>query len=122
GEVKNLCVWVEDNAGMGSLYRSQHELVFVFKHGRADHRNNVHLGRFGRNRSNIWRYPGSNSFGRSKEEGNPSALHPTVKPEAMVADATLDCSARGTGPRSLSGYAEDRRACSRWSCIRTETR
>jgi DNA modification methylase len=95
GEVKNLCVWVKDNAGMGTLYRSQHELVFVFKHGRHEHRNNVQLGRFGRNRSNVWRYPGGNSFGRCTEEGNLAALHPTVKPVALVADAILDCSARG---------------------------
>jgi DNA modification methylase len=95
GELKNLCVWVKDNAGMGSLYRSQHELVFVFKHGLQGHRNNVQLGQFGRNRSNIWRYPGANSFARCGEEGNLSALHPTVKPVAMVADAILDCSARG---------------------------
>jgi DNA modification methylase len=94
GEVKNLCVWVKDNAGMGSLYRSQHELVFVFKQGRREHRNNVQLGRFGRNRSNIWRYPGGSSFGRCTEEGNLSELHPTVKPVAMVADAILDASAR----------------------------
>jgi DNA modification methylase len=94
GEVKNLCVWVKDNAGMGSLYRSQHELVFVFKHCSQEHRNNVQLGRFGRNRSNVWRYPGGNSFGRCTEEGNLSALHPTVKPIAMIADAILDCSAR----------------------------
>jgi hypothetical protein len=95
GELKNLCVWVKDNAGMGSLYRSQHELVFVFKHGRSGHRNNVQLGRFGRNRSNIWCYAGANSFARCGEEGNLLALHPTVKPVAMVADAILDCSARG---------------------------
>jgi DNA modification methylase len=95
GELKNLCVWVKDNAGMGSLYRSQHELVFVFKQGRESHRNNVQLGQFGRNRSNVWRYPGANSFARCGEEGNLSALHPTVKPVAMVADAILDCSARG---------------------------
>jgi DNA modification methylase len=95
GELKNLCVWVKDNAGMGSLYRSQHELVFVFKHGHNGHRNNVQLGRFGRNRSNIWRYAGTNSFARCGEEGNLLALHPTVKPVAMVADAILDCSARG---------------------------
>jgi DNA modification methylase len=94
-ELKNLCIWVKDNGGMGSLYRSQHELVFVFKHGRNDHRNNVQLGRFGRNRSNVWRYPGANSFAPSGEEGNLSALHPTVKPVAMIADAILDCSARG---------------------------
>ena len=94
-ELKNLCVWVKDNGGMGSLYRSQHELVFVFKHGRNGHRNNVQLGRFGRNRSNVWHYPGANSFARCGDEGNLLALHPTVKPVAMVADAILDCSARG---------------------------
>jgi DNA modification methylase len=95
GELKNLCLWVKNNAGMGSLYRSQHELVFVFKHGRNGHRNNVQLGQFGRNRSNVWSYPRANSFGRCGEEGNLSALHPTVKPVAMIADAILDCSARG---------------------------
>jgi DNA modification methylase len=94
-ELKNLCVWVKDNGGMGSLYRSQPELVFVFKHGRNGHRNNVQLGQFGRNRSNVWHYPGANSFARCGEEGNLLALHPTVKPVAMVADAILDCSARG---------------------------
>ena len=94
GELKNLCIWVKDNAGMGSLYRSQHELVFVFKHGRQGHRNNVQLGQFGRNRSNVWHYPGANSFSRCGEEGNLLALHPTVKPVAMIADAILDCSAR----------------------------
>jgi ParB-like chromosome segregation protein Spo0J len=95
GELKNLCIWVKDNGGMGSLYRSQHELVFVFKHRRDAHRNNVQLGQFGRNRSNVWHYPGANSFARCGEEGNLLALHPTVKPVAMVADAILDCSARG---------------------------
>ena len=95
GELKNLCVWVKDNAGMGSLYRSQHELVLVFKQGHRTHRNNIQLGRFGRNRSNIWQYPGANSFGRCGEESNLSVLHPTVKPVAMVADAILDCSVRG---------------------------
>ena len=95
GELKNVCVWVKHNAGMGSLYRSQHEFVFLFKRGRAPHRNNVQLGRFGRNRSNVWHYPGVNSFARTGAEGNLVALHPTVKPVAMVADAILDCSARG---------------------------
>ena len=94
-ELKNLCVWVKDNGGMGSLYRSRHELVLVFKHGDNGHRNNVQLGQFGRNRSNVWHYPGANSFARFGEEGNLLALHPTVKPVAMVADAILDCSARG---------------------------
>ena len=94
-ELKNVCIWVKDNGGMGSLYRSQHELVFVFKRGHDGHHNNVQLGRFGRNRSNVWHYPGVNSFARCGEEGNLLALHPTVKPVAMVADAVLDCSARG---------------------------
>ena len=82
-------------AGWARFYRSQHEFVFVFKHGRNGHRNNVLLGQFGRNRSNVWNHPGANSFARCGEEGNLSALHPTVKPVAMVADAILDCSARG---------------------------
>ncbi len=94
-ELISLCIWTKDNAGMGSLYRSQHELVFVFKRGRHGHRNNIQLGRFGRNRSNVWRYPGANSFARCGEEGNLLALHPTVKPVTLVADAILDCSARG---------------------------
>src|SRR5947209_6510897 len=95
GELKNVCVWIKDNAGMGSLYRSQHELVLVFKQRGGSHRNNVQLGQFGRNRSNVWRYPGVNSFARSTAEGNLLALHPTVKPVGMVADAILDCTARG---------------------------
>ena len=69
--------------------------MFVFKHGRSGHRNNVQLGQYGRNRRNVWRYPGANSFARGGVEGNPLALHPTVKPVAMVADAILDGSARG---------------------------
>jgi DNA modification methylase len=94
-EFKNLCVWVKDNAGMGSLYRSQHELIFVFKNGREPHRNNVELGQHGRNRTNVWHYPNLNNFGRRGAEGKLAALHPTVKPVALIADAILDCSARG---------------------------
>ena len=94
-ELKNLCVWVKDTPGMGSFYRSQHELVFVFKHGTAPHRNNVQLGLFGRNRSNVWTYPSVGGFGRQGEEGRLLSLHPTVKPVALVADAILDCTARG---------------------------
>lgn len=94
-ELKNLCVWVKDNAGMGSFYRSQHELVLVFKHGTAAHRNNIQLGRHGRNRSNVWHYPGVTSFRRTSDEGDLLALHPTVKPVKLVADAILDASARG---------------------------
>lgn len=91
----NLCVWTKDNGGMGSLYRSQHELVFVFRKGLESHRNNIQLGKFGRNRTNVWRYPGINTLSRSGEEDNLLALHPTVKPVAMIADAILDCSAPG---------------------------
>jgi DNA modification methylase len=91
-EFKNLCVWSKTNAGMGSLYRSQHELVFVFKNGSAPHINNVALGRFGRSRTNIWNYAGQNSFGGDRE--TELAMHPTVKPVALVADAILDCSKR----------------------------
>src|SRR5260370_4031149 len=94
-ELKNICIWVKHNAGMGSFYRSQHEFIFVFKSGRRPHRNNVQLGQYGRNRSNVWNYPGANSFLRATEEGYLPALHPTVKPVRLVADAILDCSARG---------------------------
>src|SRR5437660_2894247 len=94
-ELLNVCVWVKDNAGMGSFYRSRYELVFVFRNGKSPHRNNIQLGRFGRNRTNVWEYPGANTFSKQAEEGNLLALHPTVKPVALIADALLDCSARG---------------------------
>jgi DNA modification methylase len=90
----NVCVWVKNN-GMGSFYRSRHELVFVFRNGKEKHRNNVQLGRFGRNRTNVWEYPTINSLSKTGDEGNLLALHPTVKPVALVADALLDCSAPG---------------------------
>ena len=94
-ELKNLCIWAKDSPGMGSLYRSQHELIFVFKKGRAAHRNNVQLGQYGRNRSNLWCYPAANSFARNtSDEGNLLGYHPTPKPVALVADAILDCSGR----------------------------
>jgi DNA modification methylase len=89
-ELKNLCVWNKTNAGMGSLYRSKHELLFVFKKGTAPHINNIELGRFGRNRTNVWDYPGQNIFnGTAKSK---LSLHPTAKPIALVADAIRDCS------------------------------
>ncbi len=91
-ELKNLCVWAKTNGGMGSLYRSQHELVFVFKAGTAPHINNVQLGKHGRYRTNVWSYPGINSFGKDRDAE--LALHPTVKPVKLVADAILDCSMR----------------------------
>ena len=93
GEMKNLCVWAKTNAGMGSLYRSQHELVFVFKNGSAPHVNNVELGRHGRYRTNVWRYAGVNALGADRDDA--LAMHPTVKPVALVADAIRDCSRRG---------------------------
>jgi hypothetical protein len=92
-ELKNLCVWNKTNAGMGSLYRSQHELVFVFKSGKAAHINNIELGRYGRFRTNVWDYPGANSFGAARDAE--LAMHPTVKPVALVADAILDASRPG---------------------------
>jgi DNA modification methylase len=91
----NLCVWAKSNGGMGSFYRSAHELIFLFKNGTGSHRNNVQLGKFGRYRTNVWNYPGANSFSRSDPEGNLLALHPTPKPVALVADAIKDCTARG---------------------------
>lgn len=93
-ELKNLCVWVKDKGGMGSLYRSQHELVLVFKYGKDSHRNNVELGKFGRNRTNVWQYAGANTLSRQGHEGDLLAMHPTIKPINLVADAILDCSAR----------------------------
>jgi DNA modification methylase len=88
----NLCVWNKNNGGMGSFYRSKHELVAVFKVGTAPHINNVELGRHGRNRTNVWDYPGVNTFrpGRIDE----LAMHPTVKPVALIADVIKDASRR----------------------------
>jgi len=94
-EFKNLCVWVKENAGQGSLYRSQHELVFIFKNGKKAHRNNIQLGQYGRYRTNVWNYRRVNSLSRTTEEGSLSLLHPTIKPVELVADAILDCTARG---------------------------
>lgn len=94
-ELLNLCVWAKSNGGMGSFYRSAHELIFLFKNGTSPHRNNIQLGKFGRYRTNVWNYPGANSFSRSHSEGNLLALHPTPKPVALIADAIKDCTARG---------------------------
>jgi DNA modification methylase len=92
-ELKNVAVWAKTNAGMGSFYRSQHELILVWKHGRSKHINNIELGKHGRSRSNVWTYAGANTF--SAERLTDLAMHPTVKPVALVADAILDCSRRG---------------------------
>jgi DNA modification methylase len=92
-ELKNLCVWNKTNGGMGSFYRSKHELVFVFKKGSAPHINSFGLGETGRYRTNVWDYHGISSLSRSR--GKDLAMHPTVKPIALVADAIRDCSRRG---------------------------
>jgi DNA modification methylase len=92
-EMKNLCVWNKSNAGMGSFYRSKHELVFVFKVGTAPHTNSFGLGETGRYRTNVWDYAGITSIGARRQEE--LAMHPTVKPVALVADALRDCTRRG---------------------------
>lgn len=95
GAPMNLCAWAKNNGGMGSFYRSAHELIFLFKNGEAPHRNNVQLGKFGRYRTNVWNYPSANTFSRSGSEGDLLALHPTPKPVALIADAIKDSTARG---------------------------
>lgn len=91
-EFINMCVWVKKTGGMGSLYRSQHELCFIFRNGKKSHMNNVQLGKHGRYRTNVWQYAGANSFGQHKGD---LKLHPTVKPVEMLRDAILDCTPRG---------------------------
>jgi DNA modification methylase len=91
-ELQNLCIWTKNHTGMGAFYRSRHELIFVYKYGRAPHRNNIMLGKYGRDRTNVWSYPSPRT---PSEEGNLLALHPTVKPVRMIADAIMDCTARG---------------------------
>jgi len=92
-EHKNTIVWVKSNAGMGSFYRSQHELIFVYKNGSAPHLNNFELGQHGRYRTNVWEYAGATSFRKNRQEE--LAIHPTVKPVQMLADAVKDVSGRG---------------------------
>lgn len=117
GRPINLCVWNKTNGGMGSLYRSKHELVVVLKKGTAPHINNVELGRHGRYRTNVWDYAGANSFRRGRQEDLED--HPTVKPVAMIADAILDCTKRngivldpfgGSGTLVLAAHRTGRRA------------
>jgi DNA modification methylase len=116
-DIKNVCVWVKTNAGQGSLYRSQHEFVAVFKNGEAGHQNNIELGRHGRNRSNVWTYAGVNTFRTGRLDD--LAIHPTVKPIALVADAMRDCTRRddlvldlfmGSGTTILAAEKIGRRA------------
>jgi DNA modification methylase len=117
-ELKNLCVWNKTNGGMGSFYRSKHELVFVFKVGNASHTNTFGLGDTGRYRTNVWDYAGVNTLRRGRAEE--LALHPTVKPVALVADAIKDCSRRGelvldpfagSGTSLIAAEKTGRRAC-----------
>ena len=91
--ILNLCVWNKNNGGMGSLYRSMHELIIIGKKGKAPHTNNVQLGKHGRYRTNVWDYAGVNSFGRTRDAD--LADHPTVKPTALVADAIRDVTKPG---------------------------
>jgi DNA modification methylase len=89
----NLVVWAKTNAGMGSLYRSQHELLPLFKKGAASNVNNISLGKRGRHRANLWTYPGASSLGSDARKGLQD--HPTVKPTAMLQDALIDLTNRG---------------------------
>ena len=116
-EFKNLVVWNKDNGGMGAFYRSKHELVFVFKNGTAPHVNNFGLGQHGRYRTNVWDYAGVNSL--KAERNEELAMHPTVKPVAMVADAMRDCSTRkgivldpfsGSGTTIMAAEETERKA------------
>jgi len=117
GEHKNLCVWNKTNAGMGTFYRSKHELIVAFKVGSAAHINNFGLGERGRYRTNVWDYAGVNTF--RSERADELAMHPTVKPVALVADAIRDCSHRdgtildgfgGSGTTLIASEKTKRRA------------
>ena len=115
-ELKNLIVWAKDNGGMGTFYRSRHELIFAFKKGIGSHINSFELGQHGRYRTNVWAYKGMNSFGASRNEE--IQLHPTVKPVAMIADAIKDVSCRngivldpfgGSGSTLIAAHKTGRR-------------
>lgn len=116
-EMKNLIIWSKNNAGMGTFYRSRHELIFVFKKGTAPHTNSFGLGETGRYRTNVWEYAGMSSVGQAREEA--LAMHPTVKPVALIADAIKDCSRRseivldqfgGSGSTLIAAQRTGRRA------------
>lgn len=115
--LQNMAVWVKTNGGMGSLYRSRHELILIYKCGDAPHVNNVQLGRFGRYRSNVWVHPGCNSFGPTRDEGLED--HPTAKPVALLRDAILDVTNphdvvldcfSGSGSTLIAAHKAQRRA------------
>jgi DNA modification methylase len=119
-ELLDLCVWVKGNAGVGSFYRSQHELVGVFKYGNGQYRSDHRLRRLGRNRTNVWHYPEANSRRGAIQAGSRLVRHPTIKPVAMVADAILDCSNRhdivldgflGDGTTLIASQRTGRRCC-----------
>ncbi len=116
-ELKNIVVWVKDNAGLGALYRSRHEMVAVFKSGEARHINNIMLGKSGRYRTNVWEVAGNNSFHAGREDD--LNAHPTPKPVALYAEAMLDCSTRngiildpfgGSGTCAIAAHRTGRRA------------
>jgi DNA modification methylase len=116
-ELKNLCVWVKDNGGMGSFYRSRHELIFAFKSGSVPHINSFELGQHGRYRTNVWQYRGMNTLGRQRQDD--LVLHPTVKPVALIADAIKDVSSRsgivldcfgGSGSTLIAAHKTGRKA------------
>ena len=122
-ELKNLVVWNKTNSGQGTFYRSQHELIFVFKHGHAPHINNFGLGQYGRNRSNIWTYAGVNTFRAGRLDD--LSIHPTVKPVALIADAMRDCSRRGDivlDPFMGSGTRDCCRRARRATWVRSRAR
>jgi DNA modification methylase len=117
-ELKNLIIWNKTAAGMGTFYRSKHELLFAWKHGSAPHINTFELGQHGRHRANVWDYAGVNTFGTGRMEE--LAMHPTVKPVALIADAIKDCSRRrdvvldafcGSGTILIACEKTGRRAC-----------
>ncbi|GHT98690.1 methyltransferase [Alphaproteobacteria bacterium] len=129
-EFKQMCVWNKDNGGMGTFYRSKHELIFVFKNGTAKHTNTFELGQNGRYRTNVWDYAGINSFvskERTEKNGHIVSggsellkMHPTVKPVKLVADAILDCSLDGelildlfggSGTTLIASEETDRKCC-----------
>jgi len=116
--LKNLCVWNKNNGGMGSLYRSKHELVFVYKVGTDPHVNTIELGKNGRYRTNVWDYAGVNTWRAGRDAD--LEMHPTVKPTALVIDAIKDCSRRGdivldafsgSGTTIIAAHKSRRRAC-----------
>jgi DNA modification methylase len=116
-ELKNLIIWAKDNGGVGAFYRSRHEPIFAFKNWTAPHINSFELGQYGRYRTNVWQYRGVNTLkaGRLDE----LAMHPTVKPVAMIADAIKDVSRRGSVVLDLFGGSG---SSSRAWCLWLESR